>query len=40
VARTVDLVNPDLTLEGLRTIWERAYPPTSEGSSRKDSQRD
>src|SRR6266496_1884532 len=40
VARTVDLVNPDLTLEGLRTIWERAYPPASEGSSRKDSQRD
>jgi len=40
VARTVDLVNPDLTLEGLRTIWERAYPPTSEGSSRRDSQRD
>ena len=26
VARTVDLVNPDLTLEGLRTIWERAHP--------------
>jgi type III pantothenate kinase len=26
VARTVDVVNPDLTLEGLRAIWERAHP--------------
>ena len=26
VARTIDLVNPDLTLEGLRAIWERANP--------------
>ena len=28
VARTIDRVNPDLTLEGLRTIWERAHSPT------------
>src|SRR5712692_9505855 len=31
VARTVDVVNPELTLEGLRTIWERAHPSMSEG---------
>ena len=26
VARSIDLVNPDLTLEGLRAIWVRAQP--------------
>jgi type III pantothenate kinase len=26
VARAIDLVNPDLTLQGLRAIWERAQP--------------
>jgi type III pantothenate kinase len=26
VARSIDLVDPDLTLQGLRTIWERAHP--------------
>ncbi len=26
VARSIDVVNPDLTLEGLRRLWERANP--------------
>ena len=35
VARTIDLVNPDLTLEGLRTIWERANPQEARGASKQ-----
>ena len=35
VARTIDLVNPDLTLEGLRTIWGRAHPPEPRGASKQ-----
>lgn len=27
VARSIEHVNPDLTLEGLRVLWERASPP-------------
>jgi type III pantothenate kinase len=26
VARSIEVVNPDLTLEGLRLLWERANP--------------
>lgn len=26
VARSIDVVDPNLTLQGLRTIWERAHP--------------
>ena len=26
VSRCIDLVDPDLTLQGLRTIWELAHP--------------
>jgi len=26
VAKSIDVVNPDLTLEGLRVLWERANP--------------
>jgi type III pantothenate kinase len=26
VSRSIDLVDPDLTLQGLRTIWELAHP--------------
>src|SRR3990170_285925 len=39
VARTIDLVNQDLTNEGLRAIWERAHPPTSLGDPQRDSKR-
>ena len=39
VARTIDLVNQDLTIEGLRAIWERAHPPTSLGDPQRDSKR-
>jgi type III pantothenate kinase len=35
IARTIDLVNPDLTLEGLRTIWERANPQKSPSASKQ-----
>jgi type III pantothenate kinase len=26
IARSIDVVDPDLTVQGLRTIWERAHP--------------
>jgi type III pantothenate kinase len=35
IARTIDLVNPDLTLEGLRTIWERGNPQKSPSASKQ-----
>jgi type III pantothenate kinase len=35
VARSIDLVNPDLTLEGLRAIWERANPQEPPRSSKR-----
>jgi type III pantothenate kinase len=35
VARTIDLVNPDLTLEGLRAIWERAHPREPQRDSKR-----
>lgn len=35
VARTIDLVNPDLTLEGLRAIWERATPQEPRRASKQ-----
>jgi type III pantothenate kinase len=32
VARTIETVNPDLRLEGLRMIWQHAHPDPDEGA--------